>query len=119
MKPNAFVILHFAPSTTAPYVCPIFINKLLCMKSVHIRSFSGPYFPVFELNTEILGNCPYSVRMWENTDRKYSKCGHFVQCLSSQIEHIFFKICRCSPRLCTGGNIFILFCNNYKECYFI
>ena len=25
------------------------------MKSVHIWSFSGPYFPVFELNTDIAG----------------------------------------------------------------
>ena len=24
----------------------------LCVKSVHIRSFSGPYFPTFGLNTE-------------------------------------------------------------------
>ena len=23
-----------------------------CVKSVHIRSYSGPHFPVFELNTE-------------------------------------------------------------------
>ena len=26
-----------------------------CVKSVEIRSFSGPYFPVFGLNTEICG----------------------------------------------------------------
>ena len=26
-----------------------------CVKSVQIRSFSGPYFPVFGLNTEIYG----------------------------------------------------------------
>ena len=33
---------------------------------------SGPYFPVFGLNTEIyeVGKSPYSVRMQENTDQK-------------------------------------------------
>ena len=36
-----------------------------CVKCVQIQSFSGPYFPVFELNTEI-----YSVRIQENTDYK-------------------------------------------------
>ena len=28
-------------------------NYMHCLKSVRIRSFSGPYFPAFELNTEI------------------------------------------------------------------
>ena len=28
-------------------------NDFHCMKSVQIRSFSGPYFPLFGLNTEI------------------------------------------------------------------
>ena len=36
-----------------------------CVKSVQIRSFSGPYFPVFGLNAEI-----YSVNL-----RIPSKCG--------------------------------------------
>ena len=30
-------------------------NILHCMKSVRIRSFSGPYFPAFGLNTERYG----------------------------------------------------------------
>ena len=30
-------------------------NDLHCVKSVRIRSFSGPYFPAFGLNTEICG----------------------------------------------------------------
>ena len=38
---------------------------LLCIKSVGIRSYSGPYFPVFGLNTE-----RYSVRL-----RIHSECG--------------------------------------------
>ena len=36
-----------------------------CVKCVQIQSFSGPYFPIFELNTEI-----YSARIEENTDYK-------------------------------------------------
>ena len=31
------------------------LNANHCIKSVHIRSFSGPHFPAFELNTEIYG----------------------------------------------------------------
>ena len=30
-------------------------RHLHCVKSAHIRSFSGPYFPAFELNTERYG----------------------------------------------------------------
>ena len=59
-------------------------HKLKCMKSVSIRSFSGPYFPIFKLNTEtysvslpIQSECgkivrisPYLERMRENTDQK-------------------------------------------------
>ena len=42
-----------------------------CVKSVRIRSFSGPFFFAFGLNA-------YSVRMRENTDQKNSKYGHFL-----------------------------------------
>ena len=58
-----------------------------CVKSVRIRSYSGPHFPAFELNMERHGVrmrenadqnnseyriSPYSVRMWENADRNNS-----------------------------------------------
>ena len=43
-----------------------------CVKNVRIRSFSGPYFPAFELNIST-----YSVRMRENKDQKNSEYGHF------------------------------------------
>ena len=43
------------------------------MKSVRIRSFSGPYFPAFGSVS------PYSVRIWENTDQENSKYGHFLR----------------------------------------
>ena len=48
--------------------------KYYCVKSARIRSFSGPYFPAFGLNT---GISQYSVRMRENTDQKNSEYGHF------------------------------------------
>ena len=31
----------------------LFVNKFYCMESVHIRSFSGQYFPAFGLNTDL------------------------------------------------------------------
>ena len=34
-------------------LCDSFISNYHCVKSVRIRSFSGPYFPVFGLNPEI------------------------------------------------------------------
>ena len=48
------------------------VEKCHCMKSVRIRSFSSLYFPAFELRIS-----PYSVQMWENTNRKISEYGHF------------------------------------------
>ena len=39
--------------------------RTLREKCPNTEVFSGPYFPVFGLNTEI-----YSVRMQENTDQK-------------------------------------------------
>ena len=48
-----------------------------CVKSVRIRSYSGPYFPAFRLKTDILCISPYSVRMQENTDQNNFEYGHF------------------------------------------
>ena len=50
------------------------------MKSVRIRSFSGPYFP---------GISQYSVQMWENKDQKNSEYGHFLR--SGSYEGIDFR----------------------------
>ena len=60
-------------------------STMHCVKSVRIRSFSGPCFPAFGLNTErysveILRISPYSVRIRENTGHKNSKYGHFLRC---------------------------------------
>ena len=49
-------------------------TEQLRAKSVQIRSFSGPYFPVFGLNMEI-----YGVQIRENTDQKNSVFGQFLR----------------------------------------
>ena len=49
-----------------------------CIKSVRIRIFSGPYFPVLTLNTkrhEV--SLRIFVRMRENNDQKNSEYGQF------------------------------------------
>ena len=58
--------------------------------SVQIGRFSGPYFPVFELNTEIylLLKSLYSVQIRENTDQKNSVFGDFSRSNIS-IRNIF------------------------------
>ena len=47
------------------------------VKSIYIRSFSGPYFPAFGLHTERYG-VKYG-KMPENTDQKNSEYGHFLR----------------------------------------
>ena len=49
-------------------------SLLHSVKSFRIRSYSGPYFPAFGLNTE-----RYAA-LRENTDQKNSEYGHFTQC---------------------------------------
>ena len=56
--------------TTLFLHCPT--KDIHYVKSVQIRSrsFSGPYFPVIGLNTEIYCKSPYSVQIQDNTDQK-------------------------------------------------
>ena len=54
-----------------------YTGKDHCIKSVHIRSYSGPHFPAFGL--KVLCIFPYSVQMWENTDQNNSEYGHFLR----------------------------------------
>ena len=54
-----------------------YTGKDHCIKSVHIRSYSGPHFPAFGL--KVLSIFPYSVQMWENTDQNNSEYGHFLR----------------------------------------
>ena len=57
-----------------------------CMKSGPIRSFSGPYFPTFGLDTERYG--VKSVWMRENSEQKKSEYGHFSCSVSSGSEPV-------------------------------
>ena len=56
------------------------------MKGVHIRSFSGPYFPAFGLNTVsvfgvfLLRVFPYSVRIQNYGPKKFQTGTLFTQC---------------------------------------
>ena len=54
-----------------------FVCEKHCMKSVHIRGYSGPYFPV------------YLVRMRENADQNNPEYGHFLRV--SAVNYIFVK----------------------------
>ena len=52
---------------------------IYCVKSVRIRSYSGPHFLAFRVNTERYSVSPYSVRMRENADPNNSEYGHFLR----------------------------------------
>ena len=52
-----------------------YLKKPLC-KYIRIRTFSGPYFPAFRLDT-VIYRPPHSFRMQENTDQKTSNMGTF------------------------------------------
>ena len=59
-----------------------------CVKSVRVRSFSGPYFHAFGMNSEIYGvKPPNSVQMRENKDQKNSEYGLFSP--SEQLIHLW------------------------------
>ena len=54
-------------------------NNDHCVKCVRIRSYSGPHFPAFGLNSERYGvSLLYSVQMRENADQNNSEYGHFL-----------------------------------------
>ena len=55
-------------------------------KSGRIRSYFGPHFPAFGLNTL------YSVRMRENVDQNNSKYGQFPRSDNFSNIHIFSNI---------------------------
>ena len=57
-----------------------FLHFIHCVKSVHIRSFSGPSLAAFRLNTERYEKrsiSPCSVQMREDTDQENSEHRHF------------------------------------------
>ena len=69
---------NFPAVTEIPYetfdTLKIFIWSKHLVKIFHIRSFSGPYFPAFRLNTKRYEG---SLQMRESTDQKNSEHGHF------------------------------------------
>ena len=77
---NAFFTSVFAKesATTPEFKTPSESNISCvshCVKSLNIRSFSGPYFPAFVLNTE---RYSVSFRLGENRNQKNSKYGQFL-----------------------------------------
>ena len=63
---------------------------LHCVKSVRIRSYSGPHFPVFGLNTE--RKCGILVRMRENADQNNSEYGLFSRSEELNFQKIYTYI---------------------------
>ena len=61
-----------------------FMHDMYCVKSVHIRSYSGLHFSALRIS-------PYSVQMKENADQNNSEYMHFLRSDNKQ------KLCR-SPR---------------------
>ena len=66
---------------TIPVLCLHYVKRFL------LRSYSGPYFSAFGLNTERHGD-----RMRKNADQNNSEYGHFLQSasLSSSLAFAFF-----------------------------
>ena len=69
------------------------LKKAHYVKSVGIRSYYGPYFPAFGLNTERFS---YSVQMRENTDRNNSEYGNFLRSVISWLKE--FQLLAVSER---------------------
>ena len=59
-----------------PFIREITIYSNNCVKSVLIRSYSGPHFPAFGLNPEWSISL-YSFQIRENAGQDNSEYGHF------------------------------------------
>ena len=66
------------------------MNYLHCVKSVRIRSFSGPYFPAFGLNTERyeVSLCYYSECWKMRTSKKYRHFSRSARILKNSTNRI-------------------------------
>ena len=97
---------------------PVTIKKNY-VKSVPMRSFSGPYFPAFYLNME-----RYSVSLHiqsecgKKTDKKNSKYGHF-SCSDSCSEksHWNFKLCLISSRKVSWSHELVVPLQLVRDCW--
>ena len=62
------------------------------IKSVRIRSFSGPYFPAFGLNTKIYRlNLRIQSKCTKNRGRKTANTDNFYALTGSKIPESFFR----------------------------
>ena len=78
-------------SPVSPFFSFLLFNKRFYrFTELPVFCFSGLYFPVFGLNTEI---SPYSVQMPENTDQKNSKYGHFHQRTNYLFLELIMNVC--------------------------
>ena len=85
-----------------------------CVKSVHIRSFSGPYFHAFGLNT-VLENMDQKNSEYRNFSHSFN--GHIKISISlkvlvtvqKQLFHFFLQSCVCCQDLLIDNRFFELF----------
>ena len=86
-----------------PHFCGYYV-LCHCVKSVDIRSFSGPHIAAFGLSTERWLSSLRILPEWsdQGTDQKNSKYGHFSRSL-------YFDFCFCS--LLNAS----LYCNNIES----
>ena len=72
MAKNKFIHVHESKQWL------MFFNTLQCVKSVRHWNFFWPVCSRIRADCEELqSKSPYSVRIWENTDKKNSQYGHF------------------------------------------
>ena len=81
-----YLVFFFLIGKWLTHFCSMFpfYTPSLREKCANTEFFSGTYFPVFGLNTEIyfIIKFPYSVRIQENTDQEKLRFGTlFTQCL--------------------------------------
>ena len=66
-----------------------------CVKSVHIRSYSGPHFPLIRteccVSLSIQSECE---KMGENADRNNSEYRHFLRSAYNEVSAGLEKYCR-------------------------
>ena len=89
------------------------------MKSVRIRSYSGPYFPALGLNKEryrvSFRYGYFSVQMWEKMDQITPKTGTFYVRDCSEHWHFHFLSLAIVKREVQSANSFALVYNNLRS----
>ena len=88
LKIKNFIFL--SNTTTHKRIITIDSITLHCVKSVHIWSYSGPYFPAFGLNTERYG---ISLRI-------QSECGKIRNRITPNTDTIYTVLNKTSEYLC-------------------